>query len=114
LHGPHVGAAAIDLGHLIAELTTDVNDLVGAPFMRMHKQIFVAAAVQAALRHAGAGRAQFMEELRCSVAAHIEMRLVVVPSPRGIWNALVRSVAERRIAELLAQFEQPEPAQRAA
>jgi O-antigen/teichoic acid export membrane protein len=114
LRGPSVSAAALDLGHLIAELTTDVNDLVGATFTRMHKQIFVAAALHAALREAGAKRAEFMEELRSSVAAHIEMRLVVTASPRGLWNALVRSVAERRIAELLDQFEQPEPAQRAA
>jgi hypothetical protein len=106
LRGPSVSAAALDLGHMIAELTTDVNDLVGASFTRMHKQTFVAAAVHAALRHAGAGRAEFLEELRSSVAAHIEMRLTVNPSLRGVWNAVVRSVAERRIAELLAQFEQ--------
>jgi hypothetical protein len=67
-----------------------------------------------ALRDAGPKRVQFMEELRSSVAAHIETRLIVTPSPRGLWNALVRSVAERRIAELLDQFEQPDASQRAA
>ena len=39
VHGPSLCAAATDLGHLIAELTTDVNDLVGATFTRMHKQV---------------------------------------------------------------------------
>jgi hypothetical protein len=39
VHRPSLCAAATDLGHLIAELTTDVNDLVGATFTRMHKQV---------------------------------------------------------------------------
>lgn len=113
-HGmPAFSAAALDLGHLVTELTTDVNDLVGRPLARMHRQAFVGAVLRTFLSD-GDGDPRLVNELRNSVAAHFEQRLVVSLSPRGIWHALVRSVAERRVADLFSQFEQQMLAQRAA
>lgn len=109
-----IGVASLDLGHLITELTTDVNDVVGSPLARLHKQVFVTAVLRAVLDDAGKGRAELMAGLRDSVAAHFQSRLGIALSPRGVWNAVVRSVAERRVAELFEDFERPAPSRRAA
>lgn len=98
-HRGGFSAAALDLGHLVAELTTDVNDLVGAPLARACKQTFVAAVLRAAVRASGDG---LRDEIRAALAAHLDAALTPSVSPRGIWNRLIRPIAERRIADLFA------------
>jgi hypothetical protein len=98
-------AIALDLGHLIAELTTDVNDLVGGSSGRASKQDFVTAVLRHALQSAGPERLPLLADIRASVTDHLADALVAAVTPRGIWNRLVRSVAERRVADLLGSME---------
>jgi hypothetical protein len=93
----HIAPAARDLGHLVVELTTDLNDVIGQPAGRMQKQNFVTAALQNA-EVCGA------EEIRHAALWHLAQALQPSWSPRGIWNWLVRAVAERRSADLLGQL----------
>jgi hypothetical protein len=93
----HIAPAARDLGHLVGELTTDLNDMIGQPAVRMQKQSFV----MAALETTGVCRA---EEVRAAALWHIERTLHPSWSPRGIWHRVVRAVAERRGHDLLTQL----------
>ena len=90
----HIAPAGRDLGHLVGELVTDVNDMIGDPASRMRKQSFVAAVLQNA-QDCAAG------EIRRGVLWHLDAALQPSWLPRGVWHRLIRSVAERRSAELL-------------
>ena len=97
-------AAALDLGHLLVELGTDVNDLTGDPAVRAGKQAFVAGVLRSVLVAAGsrANQERLLEEIRRSIAAHLASILMPSVSARGLWHLLVKTVAERRIADMLA------------
>jgi hypothetical protein len=104
-HAPH--AAALDLGHLLAELVTDVNDLIGNPAARLLKQNFVAGVLRSVLASVASRteKEHLLGNIRRSVAAHLASTLTLSCSPRGVWHRLIKVVAERRIAETLAQLE---------
>jgi O-antigen/teichoic acid export membrane protein len=102
----HLSAAARDLGHLVGELATDVNDMIGDPAARLQKQNFVAAVLQNA-------RACPVEEVREGVLWHLDAGLRPSWSPRGLWHRLIRIVAERRSDDLLGRMPACEPAQEA-
>jgi hypothetical protein len=93
----HIAPAARDLGHLVGELTTDLNDVIGQPAVRLQKQAFVTAALQTAGLCSAA-------EVRDATLWHLEQTLHPSWSPRGLWHRLVRAVAERRGQDLLTQL----------
>jgi O-antigen/teichoic acid export membrane protein len=115
-HCGRQSAAALDLAHLVAELTTDVNDLVSGSSARAHKQVFVTAVLRHALQNDGADRAGLLEEMQAGVTAHLAGTLATAVTPRGLWNRLVRSIAERRLADLIGglQRESASPQSQAA
>jgi hypothetical protein len=92
---------AHDLGHLITELVTDVSDVFGDPAPRLAKQQFVAAVLQST-------RGCDPDELRRSIQAHFDTMLAKGLSARGLWHILVRAIAERRTAALLAPWSHPD------
>jgi hypothetical protein len=100
-------SASMDLGHLVAELVTDVNDLIGNPSTRMYKHIFVSAVLSSVLAGAGSRQNQqrFRDNLRHSVEAHLTSLLVPAATPRGIWHGAIKMIAERRLAHMLAQLD---------
>lgn len=99
--------AARDLGHLIGELATDVNDMIGHPVARMLKQNFVAAV----LRNA---RACSPDEIRRSITLHLDATLRPSLSLRGLWHRLIRIVAERRSEAMLSYMDSHSRAQKLA
>jgi O-antigen/teichoic acid export membrane protein len=102
---PH--AAAFDLGHLLAELVTDVNDLIGNPAARLYKQSFVAGVLRSVLASVASRteKEHLLSNIRESVAAHLTSTLTLSRSPRGVWHRLIKAVAERRIADMIARLE---------
>lgn len=104
-HAPH--AAAMDLGHLLVELVTDVNDLIGNPAVRTHKQSFVASLLRSVLASVDSHteKKRLLSNIRQIVAAHLTSTLTPSRSPRGVWHRLVKAVAERRITDTLGRLE---------
>jgi tRNA A-37 threonylcarbamoyl transferase component Bud32 len=103
----HIAPAARDLGHLVSELATDVNDMIGDPAARVQKQNFVAAVLQNA-RDCPAG------EIRRGIRWHFDATLHPSWSPRGLWHWLIRIVAERRSEDLLGRLPPCQPSEEAA
>jgi hypothetical protein len=90
-------AAAHDLGHLVAELATDLSDVIGRPAARLAKEVFVTAVLQSATQCT-------QVQLRHSIQMHFDTALTKGVSRCSIWHRVVRAIAERRSTALLASL----------
>ena len=100
------GPAALELGHILRDLGTDVRDLIGNPAARFRRQIFVESALRTFLDTIGSSheKRRVLNEIRCSAHAHLSKVLEVSWSFRGGWRWLLTQFAVSRMDTLLEKL----------
>jgi hypothetical protein len=95
LKGQH--AAAIDLGHLLADLARDRVHRRGPSAVRRHRQAFIENALSAALADVGSApeKTTFLTELGKSVDAHLEDLAAQAHGPKRLWHRAVLPVKRK-------------------
>jgi hypothetical protein len=100
------GPAALELGHILRDLGTDVRDLIGNPAARFRRQIFVESALRTFLDTIGSSheKRRALNEIRSSAHAHLSKVLEPSWSFRGLWCWLLTQFAVCRMDALLEKL----------
>ena len=99
----HWRPAALELGHILRDLGTDVRDVIGNPIARLRRQVLVESALRAYLETIGPvpERQLALHEIRACAHAHLWRVLDRSWSLRGIWHALLGQIVIRRMDSML-------------
>ncbi len=94
--------AALDLAHFLADLGTDVTDIIGSPAARLRRETFAESALKAVFGSIACAedRQRLLDELRAATDAHLAAGLAPGRSLRGLWHGFVDRTARRRIDAL--------------
>jgi len=95
--------AALELGHIVRDLGTDVRDIIGNPVARFRRQIFVESALRAFIGTLGSSQEQqrAVDEIRICAHAHLSKVLAPSWSFRGLWYWLLTQFVVRRMDTVL-------------
>jgi tRNA A-37 threonylcarbamoyl transferase component Bud32 len=95
--------AALELGHVVRDLGTDVRDVIGNPVARFRRQIFVESALQAFIETIGPlqEKQRALDEIRACAHAHLSKVLEPSWSFRGLWYWLLTQFVVRRMDSML-------------
>ena len=95
--------AVLELGHILRDLGTDVRDVIGNPFARLRRQVFVEGALRAHLETIGsaADKQRALHEIRACAHAHLWKVLDRAWSPHGMWHSLLSQIVIRRMDSML-------------
>jgi O-antigen/teichoic acid export membrane protein len=98
--------AALELGHIVRDLGTDVRDIIGNPVARFRRQIFVEHALRAFFETIDSlqERQQALDEIRSCAQAHLSKVLKPSRSFRGLWHRLLTQFVVRRMDAMLANL----------
>ncbi|HLH92145.1 MAG TPA: hypothetical protein VKX28_27255 [Xanthobacteraceae bacterium] len=98
--------AALELGHILRDLGTDVRDLIGNPTARLRRQVLVESALRAFLEPIGpaAERQRALGDIRTCAHTHLWKVLDGSSSLRGIWHALLGQIVVRRMDSMLGRL----------
>jgi hypothetical protein len=95
--------AALELGHILRDLGTDVRDVVGNPIARLRRQVFVESALLAFLDTIGPAedKQRALDDIRASAHTHLWKVLDPAFSLRGMWHWLLAQVVIWRMDSML-------------
>jgi hypothetical protein len=95
--------AALELGHILRDLGTDVRDLIGNPIARLRRQIFVESALRAFINTLGPleEKQRALHEIRICARAHLSKVLEQSRSLRGLYHWLLTQLVIRRMDSIL-------------
>ena len=98
--------AALELGHILRDLGTDVRDLIGNPAARFRRQIFVESALRTFLDTIGSSheKRRMLDEIRSCAHVHLSKVLEVSWSFHGLWRWLLTKFAVGRMDSLLEKL----------
>ena len=84
-------AAALELGHLLADLTRDVVHRLGTPAGRRRRQYFIQKLVIAAMADIRSldGQREFLRDMELSVESHLEDLATQASGVKHLWHRLV-------------------------
>jgi O-antigen/teichoic acid export membrane protein len=99
----HWRPAALELGHILRDLGTDVRDVIGNPIARLRRQVLVESALRAYLETIGPApeRQRALHEIRACAHAHLWRVLDRSWSLRGMWHSLLGQIVIRRMDSML-------------
>ena len=102
--GPGVGPAAEDLGYLFFDAASQIRGGWAAGSRYQLRRDFARHAANAALADCATPqeKARLLQEIAACTQWHLDLLALPLSSPRGIWCRVVRSLARRRIATLIA------------
>jgi len=95
----HRHPAALELGHLIRDLGTDVKDLIGNPMARLRREVFVECAIRTYLGtlRSTMDRRCMVEEIRESAKSHLINTLKQPLFSWGLFKLIVTRLVVRRM-----------------
>jgi hypothetical protein len=95
--------AALELGHILRDLGTDVRDVIGNPVARFRRQIFVESALRAFIETIGPlqEKQRALDEIRACAHEHLSKVLEPSWSLRGRWYWLLTQFVVRRMDSML-------------
>jgi O-antigen/teichoic acid export membrane protein len=95
--------AALELGHIVRDLGTDVRDIIGNPVARFRRQIFVESALRAFIETIGSSqeKQRALDEIRSCAHAHLSKVFELSWSFRGLWYWLLTQFVVRRMDTML-------------
>jgi hypothetical protein len=95
--------AALELGHILRDLGTDVRDLIGNPVARFRRQVFVESALRAFIETIGPlqEKQRALDEIRACAHEHLSKVLEPSWSFRGLWYWLLTQFVVRRMDTVL-------------
>jgi O-antigen/teichoic acid export membrane protein len=95
--------AALELGHILRDLGTDVRDLIGNPVARFRRQVFVESALRAFIGTIGPlqEKQRALDEIRACAHEHLSKVLEPSWSFRGLWYWLLTQFVVRRMDAVL-------------
>jgi len=95
--------AALELGHILRDLGTDVRDVIGNPVARFRRQIFVESALRAFIETIGPlqEKQRALDEIRACAHEHLSKVLEPSWSLRGRWYWLLTQFVIRRMDSML-------------
>ena len=95
--------AALELGHILRDLGTDVRDVIGNPVARFRRQIFVETALRAFIETIGPlqEKQRALDEIRACAHEHLSKILEPSWSFRGLWYWLLTQFVVRRMDSML-------------
>jgi O-antigen/teichoic acid export membrane protein len=98
--------AALELGHIVRDLGTDVRDIIGNPVARFRRQIFVESALRAFIETIDSPheKQRALDEIRYCAHTHLSKVLKLSWSFRGIWNWLLTQFVVLRMDVMLAKL----------
>lgn len=104
--GRRWGPAARDLARLLYETEVDVKRTFGHPRVRQRRRRLAEKILRAFLQLHVAAEQQdgLLDEIRACVRAHLDS-LSTSWSPRGLWCALLKRIARRRIEGILGSIQ---------
>ena len=99
-------AAALELGHIVRDLGTDVRDLVGNPIARLRRHLFVESALRAFIDTIGPleDRQRVLAEIEVCARAHLSTVLERSWSLRGLRDWLLTQLVVRRMNSMLGRL----------
>ncbi len=99
----HWRPAALELGHILRDLGTDVRDLIGNPVARLRRQIFVESALRAYLETLGSrdDKQRALDEIQLCARAHLSKVLDLSWSVRGIYHWLLTQLVVPRMDSIV-------------
>ena len=99
----HWQPAALELGHILRDLGTDVRDLVGNPIARLRRQVFVESALRAYIEKLPTrdDKLRALDELEICARIHLSKVLDQSRSIRGIVHWLLTHVVVHRMNSML-------------
>jgi len=95
--------AALELGHILRDLGTDVRDILGNPIARLRRQIFVESALRAFVGTLGEReeKQQALRDIRACALGHLGKVLAPSWSIRGLGHWLLSQIVVRRMDFML-------------
>jgi O-antigen/teichoic acid export membrane protein len=99
----HWRPAALELGHILRDLGTDVRDLIGNPIARLRRQIFVESALRAYLETLGSrdDKQHALDEIKLCAREHLSKVLALSWSVRGIYHWLLTQLVVPRMDSIV-------------
>ena len=98
--------AVLDLAHMLSDIATDVKRTIGNKGARLRRNMFMHSALQAFLAAdiSREGKLRQLGEIQTCARVHVEELLPRPVSPRGVWQAIVKHVALRRMEVMFASL----------
>jgi O-antigen/teichoic acid export membrane protein len=99
--------AALELGHILRDLGTDVRDIVGNPIARLRRQIFVESALRAYVEtiRRSEEKQRALRDIRACALEHLRRVLEPSWSLRGFWHWLLGQIVIRRMDSMLDRLQ---------
>jgi hypothetical protein len=99
--------AALELGHILRDLGTDVRDVIGDPIARLRRQVFVESALLTYLKTIDPPdeKRHVLDEIRASAHTHLWQVLEPSLSLRGMWHWVLAQVVIWRMDWMLDRIE---------